>query len=262
MGIAGLILGITFVFNRAGVRTINIYVVLGGLLWVAVQQSGIHATIGGVVLGLLTPARHYYNPATFAESAEDLAKRYRIALETGTLSVQESLLSQMEDLTKGTEAPLERIERALVRWVGFSIVPIFALANAGVAISGDVAGDALTSSVSQGVAFGLIIGKPLGIFMFTFLAVKLGICDMPRGASWSHVFGVGLLGGIGFTVALLITDLGFREHPLLADEAKLGVLAASAAAALLGTAFLFFASKSGSHEPATDDQPNPAAAHH
>ena len=262
MAVAALILGVTYVFNRAGVRTINVYVVLGGLLWVAVFESGIHATIGGVVLGLLTPARHYYNPETYAASAEDLAKRYRTALETGAQGVQESLLSQMEDLTKGTEAPLERIERALVRWVGFSIVPIFALANAGVAISGDVAGDAITSSVSQGVAFGLVAGKPLGIFLFTFVAVKLGLCDLPRGASWSHIFGVGLLGGIGFTVALLITDLGFREHPILADEAKLGVLAASAVAAVIGMAFLFFAGKPGGHEPAPSDQSEAAVAHH
>jgi NhaA family Na+:H+ antiporter len=258
LGVAAVILAITYVFNRAGVRTINIYILLGGLLWIAVYESGIHATIAGVVLGLLTPAQHYYNPQTFADSAEDLAKRYRTALETGAVAVQESLLSQMEDLTKGTEPPLERLERALVRWVGFSIVPIFALANAGVAISGDVASEAVSSSVSQGVAFGLVLGKPLGIFLFTFLAVKAGICDMPRGASWSQIFGVGLLGGIGFTVALLITDLGFREHPVLADEAKLGVLAASAAAAVLGTAFLFFASKSAKQpEPASEPATEP-----
>jgi len=259
LAIAALILAVTYAFNRAGVRTINIYIVLGALVWLAVHESGIHATIGGVALGLMTPARPYYNPATFAASAEDLAKRYRTAHEADVQGVEESILAQMEDLVKGTESPLERIERALVRWVGFSIVPIFALANAGVTISGDIASDALTSPVSQGVALGLILGKPAGIFLFTFLAVKLGICDLPRGATWSQILGVGLLGGIGFTVALLITDLGFRDHPILADEAKLGVLAASAAAALLGLVFLFFASK----PPHPDEAPSSAtAAHH
>jgi NhaA family Na+:H+ antiporter len=262
LGIAALLLAITYLFNRAGVRTINIYVVLGTLVWLAVHESGIHATIGGVALGLMTPARAYYNPGTFADSAEDLAKRYRTAHETEAHSVEGSLLAQMEDLTKGTESPLERIERALVRWVSFSIVPIFALANAGVSVSGDVASEAISSPVSQGVAFGLVIGKPLGIFLFTFLAVKLGLCDMPRGASWSHIFGVGLLGGIGFTVALLITDLGFRAHPLLADEAKLGVLAASAAAAILGILFLFFSSKPPQRGTDEDeDEPRPALSH-
>jgi NhaA family Na+:H+ antiporter len=167
----------------------------------------------------------------------------------------------MEDLAKGTESPLERLEAALVRWVGFTIVPIFALANAGVSISGDVASDAVSSSVSQGVAFGLVLGKPIGIFLFTFLAVKIGICDMPRGSTWPQIFGIGLLGGIGFTVALLITDLGFRDFPVLADEAKLGVLFASGVAAILGVVFLFFAShakadEDTSHEPSRAEAPH------
>ena len=260
MAIAGLLVAVTYVLNRAGVRSITVYVVLGALLWVAVHESGIHATIGGVVLGLLTPALPYYNPETFAESAEDLANRYRTALQAGATAVQESLLSQMEDLVQGTEAPLERIERALVGWVSFTIVPIFALANAGVAISGNVASDAVTSPVSQGVVLGLMLGKPVGIFLFTFLAVKLGICDMPRGATWSHVLGVGLLGGIGFTVALLITDLGFRGQPVLADDAKLGVLAASLAAAVLGTAFLFFVGLSSPDTQNASEEARPIAS--
>ncbi len=244
MGIALLILGIVFAFNRSGVRTINVYVVLGALIWLAVHESGIHATIGGVALGLLTPARHYYNPATFADSAEDLAARYRATEEAGVEGVQESILSQMEDLVQGTEAPLERIERSLVGWVSFSIVPIFAFANAGVHVSGDVASDALSSPVTHGVALGLILGKPIGIFLFTLLAVKLGLSDLPRGVSWRQILGVGMLAGIGFTVSLLITDLGFRDSPLLVDEAKLGVLVASGAAAVLGLGFLFAVSPS------------------
>ena len=253
MAVAALILGITFAFNRAGVRTINVYVVLGVLLWLAVHESGIHATIAGVVLGLLTPAVPYYSPESFGGDAEDLAARHRRARESNDHVMQDAALADMEDLVQGTEAPLERIERALVRWVSFTIVPIFALANAGVAVSGDVASEAVTSAVSQGVFFGLVIGKPVGIFLFTFLAVKLGLCDMPRGASWPQIFGVGLLGGIGFTVALLITDLGFREHPLLADEAKLGVLVASAVAAIGGALFLYFVSTSA-HRSDPDDQ--------
>jgi NhaA family Na+:H+ antiporter len=244
MAVAGVILAIVFILNRAGVRTINVYIVLGVALWVAVHESGVHATIAGVVLGLLTPAVHYYNPETFADTAEDLASRYRIAMDTGATSVQDSILSQIEDLVEGTEAPLERIERALVRWVTFAIVPIFALANAGVTISGDIVNDAISSPVSQGVAFGLVLGKPVGIFLFTFLAVKLGICDMPRGANWNQIFGIGLLGGIGFTVSLLITDLAFRtKGEIFADEAKLGVLVASIVAAVAGVLFITLTNK-------------------
>ena len=262
MGVAVLILAITYFFNRAGVRTINVYIVLGGLLWIAMHESGIHTTIGGVALGLMTPARHYYNPETFSDSAHDLAHRFSTARETGAEQVQETILSQMEDLTKGTEAPLERIERALVRWVTFSIVPIFALANAGVHVSGDVANDAISSSVSHGVTLGLVFGKPIGIFLFTFVSVKLGICEMPRGATWAHILGVGLLGGIGFTVALLITDLGFRETPLLADEAKLGVLVASVIAAVLGVVFLFLASSVPKREHRAVDHVETVPSHH
>ena len=260
MGVAALILGLVYVLNRSGVKTLNIYVALGALIWVAVHESGIHATIGGVVLGLMTPASHYYNPESFADSAEDLARRYRVAQESGAHGVQESLLSQMEDLTKHTEAPLERLERALVGWVSFLIVPIFALANAGVGISGEVARDALSSPISHGITFGLVIGKPVGIFLFTFIAVKLGLCDLPRGATWPQIFGVGLLGGIGFTVALLITDLGFRNQPLLIDEAKIGVLVASAAAGLVGFIFLFLAGRSPANEESVAPTHNTAQA--
>jgi NhaA family Na+:H+ antiporter len=254
MGVAALLLAAIYGLNRAGVRPLSVYVVMGILLWIAVHESGIHATIAGVALGLLTPAGAYYNPKTFADDLEDLAGRYRQSLESGA-AVQQSVLSQVEDLVQGTEAPLERIERAIVGWVSFAIVPIFALANAGVAISSEVASEAVSSSVTQGVAAGLVVGKPVGIFLFTFLAVKLRICDLPRGASWAHVVGVGVLAGIGFTVSLLITDLSFREDPLLADEAKLGILAASLVSAALGLTFLFVTS-----QPDTDHaEAQPAA---
>jgi Na+:H+ antiporter, NhaA family len=249
MGVAALLLAITYVLNRAGVRPLSVYVIMGMLLWVAVHESGIHATIAGVVLGLLTPAGPYYNPETFAEDIEDLARRHRQSLQSGGTAVQQGVLRQLEDLVDGTQAPLERIEHAIVGWVSFMIVPIFALANAGVAISGDVASEALSSPVSQGVAVGLVVGKPIGVFLFTLLAVKLRLCDMPRGATWSHIAGVGALAGIGFTVSLLITDLSFRDNPILADEAKLGVLAASIIAATLGTIFLLVSSKPGGREP-------------
>ncbi len=219
-------------------------------------ESGLHATIAGVILGLLTPARHYYDPARFANTASDLAQRFRLAHETDNTEVQESILGQMEDLSEGTEAPLERIERKIVNWVSFLIVPLFALANAGVHISSDVANGAIESPITYGATLGLVLGKPFGIFLFTFLAVRLRLCDLPAGASWRHIFGVGLLGGIGFTVSLLITDLAFSEE-LLADEARLGVLVASAIAGIVGFLFLWFTSPSRPEDAAT-----PATARH
>jgi NhaA family Na+:H+ antiporter len=253
LGLAGVTLLWILVMNRSGVRNLNVYTVFGAVLWLTMLESGIHATIAGVILGLMAPASSFYGRDTFIEDAQDLVDRFRIAHSARSEDVEQGILSQLEDLAQGTEAPLDRLERALHPWVSFLIVPLFALANAGVRVSGDVAGDAVESSISQGVAFGLLIGKPLGIFLLTWLAVRLRICDMPTGASWTQVLGVGMLGGIGFTVALLITDLGFESEALI-DEAKLGVLAASVASGVLGFLFLWLSTRSRG-APSTETTP-------
>jgi Na+:H+ antiporter, NhaA family len=238
LGIAGLMLATIVLLNRSGVRNVNVYLFFGAVMWLGMLESGIHATLTGVVLGLLAPATHFYNPATFANVAEDLVSRFRLAQETENIEAQEAILAQVEDLSQGTEAPLDRLERSLHPWVSFGIVPLFALANAGVYISGAVAEAAIQSPISQGVAFALLFGKPAGIFLFTFLAVKLRLCEMPPGTTWLHILGIGMLGGIGFTVSLLITGLAF-ESALLADEAKLGVLCGSIVSGIVGFAFLW-----------------------
>ena len=234
LAVAGLILVGILTMNRSGVRTINLYMAAGACLWIAVHESGVHATLAGVVLGLMTPARNFFSTQTFTATADALVRRFQA---TDNEEAQRGILEQLEDLSQGTDAPLERLERALHPWVSFTIVPIFALANAGVAVSGDLVSDAISSPISQGVVLGLILGKMAGIFTFTWVAVRLGLCELPMGARWRHVLGVGLLGGIGFTVSLLITDLAFAQ-PLLADQAKLGVLVASAAAGIGGFLFL------------------------
>ena len=242
LAVAGVVLAGILAMSRSGVRTINLYIGAGAILWLAVHESGVHATLAGVMLGLLTPARYFYNPETFTDMADGLVRRFQSALATHNEEAQRGILEQIEDLIQGTEAPLERMERALHPWVSFLIVPTFALANAGVVISGDVVSDALSSPISQGVVLGLILGKVAGIFGFTWLAVRLGLCELPRGARWRHILGVGLLGGIGFTVSLLVTDLAFSDA-LLADEAKLGVLFASAVAGIAGFIYLRLTSK-------------------
>jgi Na+:H+ antiporter, NhaA family len=243
---AGVLLTIV-ALNRGGVRNVDVYVMLGIVLWVFVLESGVHATIAGVVLGLMTPAGRFYNIDSFADSAQDLVNRFRVAHQTGNEGIQQGVLSQMEDLSHGTEAPLDRLERALHPWVSYLIVPVFALANAGMYISGDVAREALESPVSQGVAVGLILGKPLGIVLFTWLAVKLRMGELPAGSTWGHILGVGLLAGIGFTVALLITGLAFEDETL-ADRARLGVLAASVVAGGLGLVFLLLTGRRTEYE--------------
>jgi NhaA family Na+:H+ antiporter len=242
LSIAALIFGAMVAMSRAGVRSVDAYVAVGAALWLAVFESGIHATLAGVALGLLTPARPFYGPLGFVAAAEGLVARFRQGQETGNADEQQSALAQLEDLSHGTESPLDRLERRLHPWVSYGIVPLFALANAGVAIDSGTIGDAIESSVSQGVALGLLLGKPVGIVLFTFVAVKLRLGDLPNGARWSHILGVGLLGGIGFTVSLLITGLAFEEGALV-DEAKLGVLAASALAGAIGFVYLWLVSR-------------------
>lgn len=244
--IAAAILALTMVFNRRGVRSMELYLAMGVCLWAATFESGVHATLAGVVLGLMTPARPAYEPAAFAETAAELVRDYE---ETNDPGVEQSILARMEDLSRGSEAPLERLERALHPWVSFVIVPIFALMNAGVAVGGGVIENAVSSPVAQGVAVGLVLGKPIGIFAATWLAVRLGFGEMPRDTSWLHILGIGLLGGIGFTVSLLVTSLALDDSAFGAD-ARLGVLSASVVAGTAGFLFLTLVSRRYASAPA------------
>jgi NhaA family Na+:H+ antiporter len=233
---AGLVLVVINLFRLYGVRTLNVYIFLGALMWVAVLKSGIHATIAGVVLALFTPARSYYDAAEYSPTARGLLD----ALDNAPpveFDAQQTLLEEMEDLSRGSEAPLDRLEHMLAPWVSFLIVPIFALANAGVRVTGESVSDAAGAGVSWGIVLGLVVGKPVGIVLFTFLAVRLGLSNRPYGVTWLQVTGVGLLGGVGFTVALFITELAF-ESEVLINDAKMGILVGSIIAATVGYLFL------------------------
>jgi Na+:H+ antiporter, NhaA family len=240
------LLSLILAFNRLGIRDVGAYLIVGAVLWVFTYESGVHATLAGVALGLLTPARSLYEPSAYPRTAAALLVDFQHALLNRDADAQQGLLAHTEDLSRNTEAPLDRLERALHPWVSYAVVPIFALANAGVDIDSGVLHQAFNSRISLGVALALLVGKPLGIIAFTWLAVRAGMCELPNGSRWGHVLGIGLLGGIGFTVSLLITDLAF-DDPLLIDEAKLGILAASIAAGGLGYAVLRVVSGPNSH---------------
>jgi NhaA family Na+:H+ antiporter len=242
LAVALAILVLIVAINRAGARSVNLYVAFGICLWVAVFESGVHATLAGVTLGLLAPASPFYGRAGFANTAGELVTRFDRAVQNANTEEQQGILSQLEDLALGSEAPLDRLERQLHPWVSYLIVPVFALANAGVAVSSDSLSAAIESQVTLGVTLGLLVGKPLGIFTLTWLMVRMRVCELPSGASWAHILGVGILGGIGFTVSLLITGLAFEDGAII-DEAKLGVLAASAIAGLIGFVFLWLTAR-------------------
>jgi len=234
---AGVVLFLILFARSWGIRTFNVYVFLGVLLWVAVLESGIHATIAGVILAMLTPAGPYYKNEDFDRSAPGLIERWRGAVSRSDHDQQQNILSALEDVTRHTESPLDRLERQLHPWVSYIIVPIFALANAGVVVTGESVSDAAGSAVTWGVALGLFVGKPIGIFLATWLAERSGVASRPAGVTWNQVLGAGLLGGVGFTVSLFITTLSF-DSPVLTDDAKMGILLGSITAAIVGYVYL------------------------
>lgn len=226
---AGLVI-LVMLLRQLHVWYIPLYVVLGILVWVAVFKSGVHATIAGVVMGLLTPARplqdavegdilHPFLSHTDDSPSAASAKRVRFEVQE-TVSVAQRLINSLHPYTS------------------YLIIPIFALANAGIEISGTAISEAASSSVTLGVILGLVGGKLVGISGFTFIAVKLGISDLPEGMNWRRVFGVAAMAGIGFTVSIFITTLAF-EDDVLQEQAKLGIIAASVIATAIGTALLW-----------------------
>jgi NhaA family Na+:H+ antiporter len=246
------------IMRELGVREFIPYFAVGAIVWAAVHESGVHATIAGVVLGLLTPISPYYSRETFRESMRDLLRRFQLAEDTGKHESAEQLLGEMEVLTEGTEAPLDRLERLLHPVSSFIIVPIFALANAGVSLDPDIIEESASSTVTIGVALGLLIGKPLGIFLLSWLAVRTGLAALPRGVRWPQILGAGMLAGVGFTVALFVNELAFDEEVLI-DEGKIGILAGSLASGIIGFMVLFLLGRTADDGAVSLEAPDPAA---
>ncbi len=191
---------VLFALNRFRIKSLWVYLILGAFLWFFVLKSGIHATIAGVVLALFIP------------------------IHSGAQS---------------KAAPLEILEHALHKPVGFLIVPIFGLANAGVSLAG-IGAEELFSAVPIGIALGLLIGKQAGVFLMTFLAIRFGFAKMPEGANWRQIYGVAVVTGIGFTMSLFIASLAYKGSQLLNDEAKIGVLMGSILSGTIGYLILRF----------------------
>jgi NhaA family Na+:H+ antiporter len=246
LGVGAAFLAALVVANLIGVGRTLVYALLGVGLWLCFLLSGVHATIAGVLLALTVPAVSFINPEAFLDRSRYVLDRFEKAGENGenVLSNEErqAALHALNHAAYKLEPPLHELEHALHPWVVFAIMPIFALANAGVQLGGGIA-DALTSPVTFGIVAGLVLGKQLGITLFAWLAVKSGVSELPRGVGWRHVYGAGWLAGIGFTMSLFISDLGFSDASLV-DEAKLGILAASLIAGLVGWTILKGASSS------------------
>ncbi len=224
---------VVVVAQRVGVRSLVPYVLLASLLWFTVFESGLHATIAGVVLGFLTPAAAFYSPE---KTAAFLGARLT-EISGPDRELDEATLLETARVAKESVSPLARLEESVHPWSAYVILPVFALANAGVEVSRDAFADALSGPIGLGILLGLVVGAPLGGLLFAWGIVRFGPARMPDGLDWPAVGGVAPLKGIGFTIAIFISVLAFDETRLQ-EQAKLAVLAASATAAVIGLVLL------------------------
>ncbi len=225
--LAGAAVGLLLivVLRRARVWYAPIYALVGIGVWLCTLESGVHATIAGVALGLLTPAR----PLVPTVEADRVASQ----LSTDTDVTAEEIRAVEAEL-RASVSVAQRLQEALHPWTGYVVIPLFALANAGIELSSESLGDAATSRVTIGVVLGLVVGKLLGVSAAAWLAVRFGVARLPAGVTWVQVVGMAALAGIGFTVSIFVTGLAYDSGSPAVDQAKVGVLVASVLAAVIG----------------------------
>jgi NhaA family Na+:H+ antiporter len=234
--------------RRVGVKATPVFLGLGALVWLATYESGVHPTIAGVVLGLMAPAESYQRPHAVSAEARRTADLTMDDPEPPDADAAQWL--RLASLSREAVSPLTRTEHALLPWTSFVIIPLFAFANAGVRLGGEQLADAWASRVTLGVVLGLVIGKVVGISGAAAIAVATRVARLPAGVRIIHIVGASAVAGIGFTVSLFIAELAFDDESLIA-EAKVGILAASILAGLLGW-FVFRLSPSVDEETLTD----------
>jgi len=238
---------ILLIANLLWVRWIPFYIVMGVITWACVMGSGIHATVAGVVVAMLVPARGKYNIIRFVEKVQRIIDN----IHTSRLidgywftiflkPVHLNSIHSLETVCRNVSPPLQRLEHALHPWVIFVIMPIFAFFNAGLPLHDMPVVNAVVHPVTMGCFLGLLVGKPLGVGLASYFAVRAGVATLPANVTWIHIIGAGMLGGIGFTMSLFISGLSFTE-PLLLNYSKLGVFAGSILSAVAGLCFLGFA---------------------
>jgi NhaA family Na+:H+ antiporter len=240
LAVAGICFAALITLNRAGARHPIWYAILGTALWIAFLKSGIHATVAGVLLAMTIPARQRIDSRAFLARSEGILTEFRDANAAGermlTSARKSAALHALARDCERVESPMMRFEHALGPWVNYVIMPVFALANAGVALETG-ASNALVGPVGIGILCGLVFGKPIGITFFSWLTTQLGFAALPTGISWRHILGAGALGGIGFTMSIFIANLAFGSAPLL-ETAKVAILAASLLSGIGGAIIL------------------------
>ncbi len=241
--LAGVVFGMMIIMNRLGIRAVLPYILIGMVLWFFMLESGVHATIAGVLAALTIPSRPKIVPVAFDEEAQQILdeyKHYPVATDHVMHEKQKALLQKLKEKVDDVLSPALRLENSLHLPVGLLIIPVFALANAAIVIDFGSVAQALSSSVALGVVSGLLLGKMVGIAGVAYVAIKMKIAQLPQGASMQQLIGVGALGGIGFTMSIFVSDLAFLgdEHAIF--EAKIGILLASLIAGIFGYVWLRF----------------------
>jgi NhaA family Na+:H+ antiporter len=251
LAIAAAALVVMGVLNRLHVRAVLPYLGAGIVLWIGFVLSGIHPTVGGVIAALMIPARQRIDIDQFLNLTKGALRDFEADQTRGSdmlpSAVQRGALSRMDLATDQVEMPMRRLEDTLHPWVSYLIMPLFALANAGVAIDAGLR-DVFSQPLALGIVVGLVVGKPIGIVLLSWIAVRLNLAELPGGVSWRSILGAGCLAGIGFTMSIFIAGLAFGSDPELLGNAKLAILGASLIAGILGGILLLMV-------PASRDAP-------
>ncbi|MBQ7998261.1 MAG: Na+/H+ antiporter NhaA [Bacteroidales bacterium] len=233
---AALVAGFLYLLNRNKVRGTLFYIIPGVVLWWLILQSGIHATIAGVILALTIPSKTLINEVRFSVRMKYLLQKFKDVsnseIEVLANPHQQHIIHQMDNHIEEINPLMHKFESALHPWVTFAIMPIFALANSGVELSGGLMQDSIPP-VAIGIFLGLFLGKPIGIFLFSLISVKLKFAELPSGTNWKQVFALGMIAGIGFTMSIFIDSLAFDDQNLV-NIGKAAILGTSSIAAILG----------------------------
>jgi NhaA family Na+:H+ antiporter len=246
-----IILGLA-IANFFWIRWTFVYAILGLTLWFFILGSGVHATIAGVIVSLFVPARGRYDTDHFLQNVRNITEKFECEEQSCGYSIllnQEHLyaVQALELACHDVETPLQRLEHALHPWVAFLILPLFAMGNTGLLFKGIVFSEAISNPVIIGIIVGLVIGKPIGIMLFSYISVKSGMASLPNEVRWTHILGGAMLGGIGFTMSLFLSELSFSD-PHILDYGRIAILTGSILSAIIGMSYLGFISISAQNK--------------
>ncbi|MBN2236387.1 MAG: Na+/H+ antiporter NhaA [Bacteroidales bacterium] len=232
---AGILLAILYLLSYLKMHSKILLLLFGIVIWVLFLKSGIHPTIAGILLAFAVPIRQRIDEFTYAEKLKELINRLTKSINTNPLPVltkkQIEDIDHLEDWTSKVQSPLQQLEHRLHQWVAYLIMPIFALANAGISFSGEMAVD---YSLAVNLAIALFIGKTVGVSLFSFLGIKLKIASIPKQTNFKHIVGVAILSGVGFTMSLFIGSLAFADNDIFMNSAKIGIIIGSVVSGIIG----------------------------